>query len=314
MNLHTNTAIFEELISVTSINLNLPPSAVRRDYYLVMLLHNLSMSEFAESVVFKGGTSISKCYPGIINRFSEDIDLTYIPSSNSTNKTISKTLKNIEKAMVLNAFSEKLVDERNERNKSRLVWFEKDNIEESKVKIEIGSSIKPEPYSKKVLKSYIHEHLEMHGFFSDITEYDLKEFSLNVLNIERTFIDKIFAVKRHAICGSLPRKVRHIYDVVQMMKHDEIRKFLEDKSRLKEIIKITKETDLFYLTKRKNQPFYNSLELFCFHEWKHKFNDETKANYEKLNESILYSKEKQHVEEAVIVFNTINTLFMELGE
>lgn len=132
--------------------------------------------------------------------------------------------------------------------------------------------------------------------------------------IERTFIDKIFAVKRHAICGSLPRKVRHIYDVVQMIKNDEIRKFLEDKARLKDIIKITKETDSFYLTKRKNSPVYNSLEFFNFHEWKQKFNDETKANYEKLHESILYSKEKQNIDEALTVFETINILFIGLDE
>lgn len=178
MNLHTNTTVFEELISVTSDNLNLPPSAIRRDYYLVMLLRNLAMSEFAESVVFKGGTSISKCYPGIINRFSEDIDLTFIPNSGSTNKTTSKTLKNIEEAMVLNAYSEEIFDERNERNKSRLVWFERDNVEESRVKIEIGSSIMPEPYSKKALKSYIHEHLERNGFLRDITEFNLRRSHL----------------------------------------------------------------------------------------------------------------------------------------
>ena len=41
-----------------------------------LLLKNLADSEYAEKCVFKGGTSLSKCYPGSIERFSEDIDLT----------------------------------------------------------------------------------------------------------------------------------------------------------------------------------------------------------------------------------------------
>ena len=43
------------------------------------LLGILFQTEFAKSLVFKGGTSLSKVY-GVINRFSEDIDLSLAPS------------------------------------------------------------------------------------------------------------------------------------------------------------------------------------------------------------------------------------------
>ena len=43
------------------------------------LLSILFESEFAESLVFKGGTSLSKIF-GAINRFSEDIDLSLSPT------------------------------------------------------------------------------------------------------------------------------------------------------------------------------------------------------------------------------------------
>lgn len=43
-----------------------------------MKLQKLEQSEYADQCVFKGGTSLSKCCPGSIERFSEDIDLTFL--------------------------------------------------------------------------------------------------------------------------------------------------------------------------------------------------------------------------------------------
>ena len=62
------------------------------------MLQKLEKSEFADCCVFKGGTSLSKCYPGSIERFSEDIDLTFLASGLSK-KQYDKSLKKIEKIM-----------------------------------------------------------------------------------------------------------------------------------------------------------------------------------------------------------------------
>ena len=78
MNLHEHKEKFEELIAIVADYIGVPVDAVRRDYYIVQMMQNLQNSEYAEVCVFKGGTSLSKCYPGSINRFSEDIDLTFI--------------------------------------------------------------------------------------------------------------------------------------------------------------------------------------------------------------------------------------------
>ena len=86
MILHNNTQEFEELVDLTSQHINIPPGAVRKDYFISLVLENLSESEFVDWVVFKGGTSLSKCYPTSIERFSEDIDLTYIPEEGLTSK------------------------------------------------------------------------------------------------------------------------------------------------------------------------------------------------------------------------------------
>ena len=80
MNLHNDKESFNSLIAVTADYIGVPPAAVKRDYYIVILLQNMQNSEYADKCVFKGGTSLSKCYPNSINRFSEDIDLTFIPN------------------------------------------------------------------------------------------------------------------------------------------------------------------------------------------------------------------------------------------
>jgi hypothetical protein len=57
---------------------NLSPVLLEKDFWVCWLLEILFASEFADSLVFKGGTSLSKVF-GVIDRFSEDIDLSLSP-------------------------------------------------------------------------------------------------------------------------------------------------------------------------------------------------------------------------------------------
>lgn len=222
MKLHENQIEFRELITLTAKEKHISESAVERDYYIVRALKQLSDSEEADSCVFKGGTSLSKCYPGSIERFSEDIDLTFYKTEGLPNKQIERRLKAVEKIMTAGAKTEPITSERNDRNKSSYFWFDS---EERRIKLEIGSSVRPEPFSRKSLVTYIQEYLEAHGFENEAAEYGLVPVELNVLNIERTFLDKIMAVKRHAICGTLSGKVRHINDVTRLFAMPESQAF-----------------------------------------------------------------------------------------
>ena len=86
------------------------------------MLKALADSPYAEQCVFKGGTSLSKCYPGSIDRFSEDIDLTFL-GMDMTNKACDKAIKKIEAVMSAGAQTEKILQERSDRSKSMYVWF-----------------------------------------------------------------------------------------------------------------------------------------------------------------------------------------------
>ena len=275
-----------------------------------MLLQNLANSEYAEKCVFKGGTSLSKCYPGSIERFSEDIDLTYLGMDES-DKVCDKTIKKIEKIMTLGADIEKIDAERSNRSKSMLVWF---GDKSNRVKLEIGSSIRPDPYSKKALKTYIQDFLEEHEGAEDIAKYELEEIALNVLNIERTFVDKLMSVKRHAICGTIDKKVRHIYDVARLFKLQEIKDFLEDKDELKRLIKITKDTDSYYLEKRNISKEYDPTGAYDFESWKHYLDEQVRSTYENLHKDLLYTDEQQNFDYALNVFSEISEIMKLIGE
>jgi len=310
MKLHTYPEEFKNLITIVAEYKHLPETAIERDYYIVLLLKNLADSEYADKCVFKGGTSLSKCYPGSIERFSEDIDLTFLGMDES-NKVCDKTIKKIEQVMTVGANTEKIISERSDRSKSMLVWF---GDKSNRVKLEIGSNIRPDPYSKKTLKSYIHEFLETHNGAEDIEKYELQEVTLNVLNIERTFVDKIMSVKRHAICGNIEQKVRHIYDVTRLFGLPEIKVFLDNKDELKRLIRITKDTDKYYLLKRNTNQDYDPTGKYDFPSWKNCLTEQVRSIYENLNKDLLYTDEKQNFDEALETFEKIDALLKSINE
>lgn len=122
MNLHTFPEEFRELITVVANEKHISESAVERDYYIVMMLKALADSPYAEQCVFKGGTSLSKCYPGSIDRFSEDIDLTFL-GMDLSNRACDEAIKKIEAVMSAGAQTEKILQKRSDRSKSMYVWF-----------------------------------------------------------------------------------------------------------------------------------------------------------------------------------------------
>lgn len=309
MNLHENQKDFKQLISIVASRMHLPESAIERDYFIVLLLANLANSEYASQCVFKGGTSLSKCFPNSIERFSEDIDLTFLGIDKSDNYC-NKAIKKIEKVIIKDFNSVPIEHERSKRSKSSYVWL---SNEQNKIKLEIGCNVQPTPYNVRKLKSYIHEYLEKTNS-KFIEKFGLREVSLNVLNIERTFIDKVMAVKRHALCNNLSHKVRHIYDVTKLYELDIIQKFLRNKKKLKAILQLTKESDKVYFDRRNIITDYNPLEPYDFLRIKPFFNYEIKSIYENLHMDLLYTTEKQNFDKAVETFEKIDSIFKTIDK
>lgn len=310
MNLHEYKDDFRQLCTLAAAYKHIPESAVRRDYHIVMMLKNLAESEYAQSCVFKGGTSLSKCYPGSIERFSEDIDLTFLGMELS-DKECDRSIKHIEDVMTVGMQTFKIGSERSNRSKSMFVWLDDEN---DKIKLEIGSTVRPDPYFPRSIKTYIQEFLENNCHEDEVLKYGLHEVTLNVLGIERTFIDKIMSVKRHALCGTLRSKVRHIYDVTRLYDMPEIQDFIANTDELLRLMQQTKETDSFYLRRRNISLDYNPMGVYGFDEWKDCFDEQVRANYERLHEDLLYTDEKQSLDKAILTFTEINRIMKEIGE
>ena len=74
MYLHKDREMFKDMVEQTAEQRGRTPIVVEKDYYVTLILKLLS--EQLDLCVFNGGTSLSKGYH-VINRFSEDIDITF---------------------------------------------------------------------------------------------------------------------------------------------------------------------------------------------------------------------------------------------
>lgn len=307
--------IFDYLVRATAEFRNIPEHAVVRDYLICKILERLSKSEFKERCVSKGGTSLSKCYPNTIERFSEDIDLTYLPNENESIKSIEKALKRVELLLGEGLVIEKIESERSNRNKSAYLYDECLG-EDYRIKLEIGSSVRPEPYSLHSIKTYFQEFLEILPNGKEyIEKYNLNSFEVNTLNIERTFMDKIFAIKRHSLEGGIESKARHIYDVFKLWNHKEIKDFVADKNRFKQLSQLIKSTDAEYLSGKRECNVYIPNGNFDYELWRSNLDNQIlRENYERLHKELLYTDEKQKLSEALNVLEEIGNLFVESGE
>jgi len=71
---------------------------VEKDYWVTYALYDIVKNEVGKETVFKGGTALSKCF-GLIDRFSEDIDLIVLRKKNETGNLLKTKIKKISKCV-----------------------------------------------------------------------------------------------------------------------------------------------------------------------------------------------------------------------
>lgn len=229
MILHKNEELFSQLIEATARDMNINPLYVEKDYWVTYILKQLSLSDYVDTVIFKGGTSLSKAHK-IIHRFSEDIDLAIITNDLNGNQ-IKTLIKNIEKTIIDTNFQEiELSDTTSKGSQFRKTVHRYPKINNGdfghaneNIILEINSFTKPTPYSKKSINTYIGEFLE-NKEPDAIKEFELKIFEINVLDMRRTFCEKISAVARASHESDkeqteLKNKIRHLYDIHLLLPH-----------------------------------------------------------------------------------------------
>lgn len=231
---------FKFFINKAAKEVNLSEFIIEKDYWVTYLLKNLVRSEFNNEFVFKGGTCLSKAY-NLINRFSEDIDLLMLETENTKSKTQKGKRLSALREFVSNLSGITCT----ESNRSELYAaykfafpsysFSIINSVSKEILLEPGyrGGIAPE-IRKKAISSYVENLL-----YGKIENYDVEPFEINVLSLERIFMEKVFAIKEiydKDNGQTLLKKTRHYYDIYKLAQTDEIKTLLNDKKRIDAIV------------------------------------------------------------------------------
>lgn len=253
------------VIQNTSDKLNLSKAIVEKDLWVCVILKYLfSEFKYRDSIVFKGGTSLSKVYK-LIERFSEDIDLAldwnvlgygktepYEDRSNTKQQKFNDKLNDDTKVFLRNEFLPILQNDFKKilNNKTHSFYIDKfdeqticfdypknhkDNSILQVIRLEIGSLAEPIPASNQKIKTYIEEA------YPEVFNEDIKVVAVDSL---RTFFEKITILHREAnrINGNYPaRYSRHFYDVYKMLLTDIREKSFENIELLKTVIDFKKK-------------------------------------------------------------------------
>ena len=233
-------AVIEQLVN----KIGLPAQAIEKDLWVTTFLQLIFSLPFADKLVFKGGTSLSKVWH-LIERFSEDIDLAIDremfdlegdltvrqikklrkQSSLFVKETICSELqKTIEKYDLQNLCSiepqpdgegEKTYPEPRKIFIRYLSLFSSVPYVKAEIVLEIGARSLIEPTEKSEVKSLISANLPIETAFINS--------QIITAVPEKTLIEKAFLLHEIFTCGGrmlADRKSRHLYDLEKMMDKD----------------------------------------------------------------------------------------------
>ncbi len=213
--LHNDKETFEQVILKVSSETGIEASIIEKDYYVTLFLKKIV--ELQPNIIFKGGTSLSKCYK-VINRFSEDIDLNIDTVSKPTEGQRKKLKENIVSIIDEFGFTLDNADNvRSRRNYNRYIIdyptvFSSNFLKEHLI-IETAVYIKAYPCERMQATSIIYDYLKQNGYDDLITKYGLEPFELNVQTASRTLIDKLYALGDYYLSDAVQEHSRHIYDL-----------------------------------------------------------------------------------------------------
>lgn len=218
MMLHDDKDLFETVILGASDKYKIAPVILEKDYYVTFFLREIVKRQ--PNIIFKGGTSLSKCYH-LINRFSEDIDLNIECETKPTEGQRRKLVADIKE--IISEFNFTLCnrdDIRSRRDFNRFnvdvnSIFSSDYIKHDLI-VETSFFIRSYPNVTMNVTSYIYEYLKSVDRKDLVKEYNLEPFEIKVQSVERTFVDKIFAICDYYLDEKIDEHSRHLYDLYKM--------------------------------------------------------------------------------------------------
>lgn len=297
MRLDNDSVFFNTLINTTSIKLDIAHEYVEKDYWQILLLKQIFSKE--KDYIFKGGTCLSKCYK-LINRFSEDLDISYgvpysslgVNAKSSKFRGISTSIKEIGLEITN---TEKLRRDRyfNQfRCKYQSILSDSSNTK-NEIIIELAAQTPSFPVTTKRIQSFIGEYLESINRYDLVEKYELQAFDVVVQDISRTFVDKTSAICDYYLREKCDGHSRHLYDLYKILPlvslNNDLKQLFEEVNEYRKQIKIC-------ITAKQGIKLYTVLEKLIEE-------DSYKADY--TNNTYLLLYEKVTYEECIIALKAI---------
>ncbi|OWP61526.1 hypothetical protein CDA63_19005 [Hymenobacter amundsenii] len=237
MTLHQSPE-FGQILLATAQGLGLPEAFVEKDYWVSYVLRALADSPYREQLVFKGGTALSKAY-GLVERFSEDVDLAIAGTQGWSGGQVKKLIdaggRHITQGLM--AVVEAGVTVRGSHFRKTLHQFPTtaaptpgSQVRPGAVLLEINAFARPHPSQWRPVQSYAGHFLTQRGELALVAQHGLAPFEVLVLALERTLVEKILALVRAGYSsdslGELQAKIRHAYDLHQLLQQPALQAFL----------------------------------------------------------------------------------------
>lgn len=229
-----------------------PPHLLEKDIWVVWALSIIFESQLAEKLTFKGGTSLSKVYK-IIDRFSEDIDLTYdirelvpdvlregnpIPASTSQAKKITNTVRDRLPGWIQNTVQPILeagLKSRGIQAELALAGKEDEKLIITYDSVKLGTGYAAPTIQLEFGGRATGEPHQRHAVACDIAPaIEALEFPVAqplVMAAQRTFWEKATAAHVYSLQGRLrsERYSRHWYDLAAMAKSGHAQTAIRDR-------------------------------------------------------------------------------------
>lgn len=240
---------------------------IEKDWWVTAVLRAMYSLPYAQHLSFKGGTSLSKCWH-LVDRFSEDIDITidreYLGFSGTLSKTqISDKLRRATCSFVRETMQHDIAEQLHKngiaKNKfqvnvdiTHITTTDPETININydsvltfsidggnglyvlpKVKVEVSGRSMNEPVNEVPLESMIDQVYPKAPFAEP-------KFNVRAVLPERTFLEKLFLLHEEFAKPKdlirVERMSRHIYDIGQMLKTPIVEKAIHNEQLYRQVV------------------------------------------------------------------------------
>lgn len=251
MKLHENKTLFRQAVQFTADQMKIPAIYVEKDYWVTYVLFTIFNNEVGKDTVFKGGTALSKCYQ-MIERFSEDIDLVVLRKEGETDSKLKSKLKIVSTVVdtVLPEVTIEGITHKMGMNRKTAHTYKKEfkgdyGQVRDVVILESTWLGYYEPYTTRNIISFVGQMMLDNHQISIAEENGLLPFGLLVLEPIRTICEKIMSLVRFSYgenpIDDLKKKIRHTYDLYQLLTQEEFLKFFQSTAFDEMLLKVAND-------------------------------------------------------------------------